>query len=223
MAARSRGRPRAPRVSAQEILEGHSAEVRALVERLRRLVLEAIPTALEVSYPGWHGIGYHHPDTGYFCALFPRSDAVQLGFEFGVLLPDPDGLLQGVGKQVRYVIVKSMEDIPIEAIQRLLGAAAALPHERGAKLLLAKSGSRPARGQPWPSASRAGDRPALLAGKGVHAIVCDKQPSNPSKEKALCVLYESTPPPRAAEWCWRRPLSRSLALARSSSASLPLE
>lgn len=118
----------------EHILTGHIPEVGELSEALRSLVRAAAPEASERAYPSWHGIGYRHPQSGYFCAIFPQQDYVKLGFEFGVLLPDPEGLLEGVGKQVRYVIIRQMADIQTEAIQRLIHAALSLPPERDVKL-----------------------------------------------------------------------------------------
>ena len=130
-------------VGLEEILADHTSEVRALSERLRKLVLQTVPTAAEVAYPGWHGIGYHHSESGYFCGIFPRKDRVQLGFEFGALLPDPNGVLEGTGKQVRYVMIREGKEIRVGAIKKLLLAAIDLPDEREAKLWLLKSISKP--------------------------------------------------------------------------------
>ena len=123
----------------EQILAGHTPEVRQLCETLRSLVLAEAPEAWEVAYPSWHGIGYHHPTCGYFCAIFPMEAYVKLGFEFGVLLPDPERLLTGAGKQVRYVMVRQPADIRAEAIARLIQAALSLPPERDAKLWMIKN------------------------------------------------------------------------------------
>lgn len=123
----------------EHILTGHSPEVRELCEALRSLVRVEVPDAIEVAYPSWHGIGYHHPRCGYFCAIFPMNDYVKLGFEFGVLLPDPDGLLTGDGKQVRYAIIRQQADIRVEAIRKLIQAALSLPPERAVKLWMIKN------------------------------------------------------------------------------------
>jgi hypothetical protein len=123
----------------EHILTGHSPEVRELCEALRSLVRVEVPDAIEVAYPSWHGIGYHHPSCGYFCAIFPMNDYVKLGFEFGVLLPDPDGLLTGDGKQVRYAIIQQQADIRVEAIRKLIQAALSLPPERAVKLWMIKN------------------------------------------------------------------------------------
>ncbi len=57
--------------------------VRALAERdpaladlalwARALVLEAEPALTERMQRGWGGVGFHHPDAGYVCGLFPRE------------------------------------------------------------------------------------------------------------------------------------------------------
>jgi hypothetical protein len=123
----------------EHILAGHTPEVREFCEALRSLVRAEAPDAFEVAYPSWHGIGYHHPESGYFCAIFPMNDYVKLGFEFGVLLPDPEGLLTGQGKQVRYVNIRQPEDIRAEAIRQLIQAALSLPPERDVKLWMIKN------------------------------------------------------------------------------------
>jgi hypothetical protein len=110
-------------VRPEDILDDHTDEVRALTEQLRSLIKETIPEATERAYPGWHGIGYRHPEAGFFAAIFPRADDVKLGFEHGADLPDPDGLLTGEGKRVRYVVVRRPGDIRSRAIGSLLIAA----------------------------------------------------------------------------------------------------
>ena len=89
-------------ITPQDILAGLTPDVAGIVQKLRKLIAETVPDAAQVAYPVWKGIGYHHGTSGYFCAIFPQATGVKLGFEFGVLLPDPDGVLEGAGKQVRY-------------------------------------------------------------------------------------------------------------------------
>lgn len=82
-----------PEITPEHILIGYSSRVQALTARLRRLVTDAVPEATERAYPVWHGIGFRHPRSGYFCGIFPQKDGVRLYFEYGALLADPDGLL----------------------------------------------------------------------------------------------------------------------------------
>lgn len=79
---------------------------RVLIETIRGQV----PEAVERVYHGWKGIGFTHPAAGYLCAVFLEEDRVRVGFEHGNLLYDPDRLLEGSGKQVRYLPVAEVTD-----------------------------------------------------------------------------------------------------------------
>ena len=113
----------APERERAALLAEHTPQVAATAAWLREVVLDALPDAREVVYRGWHGLGYHHPDAGYLCAVFPRADDVLLGFERGVLLDDPHGLLSGEGRTVRYVRVEAPGDPPAEWLVELIDAA----------------------------------------------------------------------------------------------------
>ena len=56
-------------------------------------------------------------------ALYPRW--VNLFFAKGAGLPDPDKRLQGSGKLMRHLVLKSPEDIKARAVKKLLEAALA--------------------------------------------------------------------------------------------------
>ena len=116
------GRP-APERERAALLAEHTPQVAAAAAWLRQVVLDALPDAREVVYRGWHGLGYYHPAAGYVCAVFPRADDVLLGFEHGVLLADPHGLLSGEGRTVRYVRVEAPGDPPAERLVELIDAA----------------------------------------------------------------------------------------------------
>jgi hypothetical protein len=105
-------------------------ELSQLAVWTRSAVLAADPDLTERIYRGWHGVGFRHPEAGYICAIYPRSQWIVLLFEHGAALPDPDGILLGEGKQTRFLRIaeptaKSAEHIVTyvqQAIaQRLLG------------------------------------------------------------------------------------------------------
>jgi hypothetical protein len=97
------------------ILADHSDAIAALALRLRTVVLDAHPGLTEKVYPGWHGLGFHHPTQGYVGALFPRDTEVKFGFEHGADLPDPHKLLEGSGRRLRYLNFTPGEASPTEA------------------------------------------------------------------------------------------------------------
>lgn len=85
----------------ESLLAGFPPQVDALALLARRFMKATVPDAREKILLGWKAISYSQPR--YFCGIFLSSDGVQLIFEHGVLLADPDSLLQGQGKQVRHV------------------------------------------------------------------------------------------------------------------------
>ena len=101
-------------------MEGHSPPIIMLVNQLRTIIKDMVPELKEVAYPGWHAIGYRHPEAGYLCGIFPFEDHIKVYFEYGKFLFDPDKVLTGDGKQVRYIRVEKSGDIKSKSIANLL-------------------------------------------------------------------------------------------------------
>jgi hypothetical protein len=112
------------RDSVEELLARCSPAVRRLVEAARRRVLSAVPGATERLRAGWGLLGYDAPR--YFAFVAPMPDHVRIGFERGVLLRDPAGLLEGNGVQVRHVVVRRASELRNPALTALLREAAGL-------------------------------------------------------------------------------------------------
>jgi hypothetical protein len=110
-------------VTPADILAPHTEPVRDLANALRELVVREVPGVTERAYPGWRALGFHDEQSGYFCGVFPSADRVRLLFEHGVALPDPEGVLQGSGKQVRYVELQPEDPIPLGPIRELIREA----------------------------------------------------------------------------------------------------
>jgi hypothetical protein len=105
---------------------------------LRGLIREEVPDLKEAVYPGWKLIGYRvlsGPRSCYFGFIHPGKESVQLGFEYGALLPDPHKMLQGTGKLVRHVRIAKMSDIKQDEIRYLILEAAMCALTRGGKTL----------------------------------------------------------------------------------------
>ncbi len=139
-----------PAPTPDELLAQFNPEMQALGNRLRRLIKAAVPEAIEAVYVGWKLIGYRakvERKEVYFGFIAPFPDRVVIGFEWGVLLADPDRLLSGEGRQVRQVTMRQARDIKARALKRLIAAAvqaAALPRaEKGRRLLARDEGSTP--------------------------------------------------------------------------------
>jgi len=107
-------------------------EIRDIAERLRQVVHQAVPEAIERVRTGWRLIGYDVPvgrRTRYFAFVAPEPEHVHLGFEYGAWMADPDGLLLGAHldlRQIRFVTYQPGEAIPTGALVRYTREAAEL-------------------------------------------------------------------------------------------------
>ncbi|MEA2545982.1 MAG: hypothetical protein QOI09_1255 [Chloroflexota bacterium] len=106
----------------QAFLEFYPEPIRRAAERLRRLVLDVEPSAIERVREGWRIIGYDVPvgrRTRYFAWIGPEPKHVHIGFQHGVLMADPMGRLRGAHlrlKNVRYLTFTSADQIDEEEI-----------------------------------------------------------------------------------------------------------
>ncbi len=103
-------------------LSSYSPEIRDLAEQLRGVVHQAVPDAVERVRRGWRLIGYDVPvgrRTRYFAFVAPEPEHVHLGFEYGIWMPDPDGILRGAHldlKKVRYVTYEPGDVLAVDAL-----------------------------------------------------------------------------------------------------------
>ena len=99
-------------------LDGFPPGIRRGAERLRRIVKHAVPEAMERVRLGWQTIGYDMPvgrRTRYFAFVWPEAEHVHLGFAHGVLLEDPEHVLEGAHlklRQVRFLTYRPGQAIP---------------------------------------------------------------------------------------------------------------
>ena len=114
------------------LVESKRPTVRQVYLDTHRLVLEAVPDIRYAVDTVDAQIGYGARQFGYdgwgMAALAPYTNWVSLALLRGAELDDPDGLLEGTGRSVRHVKVRSTEQLAErrEAIKRLLEAAARL-------------------------------------------------------------------------------------------------
>jgi hypothetical protein len=109
-----------------ELLVVHIDAVAATARRLRRVILDGHPQLTERVRPGWHSLNYADPAAGFVCAVFPFAERVQLVFERGAMLPDPDGLLGGSGRTVRTLEFTAAADVDPAVVLGFLDLAVEL-------------------------------------------------------------------------------------------------
>ena len=107
----------------EDLLAQHSDAVVATAQGLRAVLRAAQPQLEERARAGWHSINFRDPVAGFVCAIFPGADEVQLVFEHGARLPDPERLLSGTGAQVRSLRFSGPADVDDDVVTRFLDLA----------------------------------------------------------------------------------------------------
>lgn len=95
---------------------------RPTLEALRELILTVAP---EVTEEIKWGRPCYSNARGLVCYLHHTKSYATLGFYKGAELDDPEGLLEGTGKTMRHVKVRSLGDEEAAAYTALVSAAAA--------------------------------------------------------------------------------------------------
>lgn len=112
----------------ESLLKTNAPEAQELARKLRKLIQNILPGAGEKIQPGW-GVADYYPGgqkgRGYL-SIGPQKKYVNLYFMNGVDLPDPAGLLEGAGKRMRHVKIKTEEDLSNPVLVELIRAAAEL-------------------------------------------------------------------------------------------------
>jgi len=116
-------------VPPEALLDDFPPPMRAIAQRLRKIIKRAEPDAIERVRPGWRLIGYDlaiGKRRVYFAFVAPENEHVHLGFEYGWAMRDPGGLLRGEGitKQVRWLTFRPGDRIDTEACMELTREAA---------------------------------------------------------------------------------------------------
>ncbi len=116
-----------------------------LIRSTRSAVRKRFPTATELVYDNYNFfvIGYSSSERASDCLVSLASNAkgVTLFFYYGARLPDPHGILQGSGNQVRFIRLESAATLAKPQVEALLRAAVAqaktpLPSEGRGKTII---------------------------------------------------------------------------------------
>lgn len=101
-------------------------EMRPIAQRLREIVVNIDPNTVEVVRLGdraaTYGVGPKKMSEGY-AYILPHKNWVNLGFFKGADLPDPSNLMEGTGKKLRHIKIRSLQDSERPEIITLLKEA----------------------------------------------------------------------------------------------------
>lgn len=112
-----------------ELIADREPAVVELALALRSVILELAPTASETVYDAGYAVSSFFSFTGRwteaFCYVGVYARHVNLGFNRGAELPDPDRRLRGTGKKMRHLKIKTEADLEKTYLKDLIRAALA--------------------------------------------------------------------------------------------------
>ncbi|PWT79251.1 MAG: hypothetical protein C5B58_14095 [Acidobacteria bacterium] len=108
-------------------LAPYGPHISNLTLAVREVVLEEAPQAMESISKGYAlAIGYSFtgkPLKDGFCHIVTYNTHVNLGFNRGAVLPDPNGVLVGKGKSIRHITIHDEGELERPFVRRYLQAA----------------------------------------------------------------------------------------------------
>lgn len=112
-------------------LASHTPEVQAAARALEAVIREALPDVV-VHYDAGNGLlafGRSMAMRDLLFALIPHAGRVNLQLADGALLPNPDGLIEGTGKKIRHIKVRSAAAAADPRVTAAIAAQVALIRE----------------------------------------------------------------------------------------------
>jgi hypothetical protein len=153
-------RVRLPDPEYLQLLLPYSEMIQKLALAARKLILEEAPEAGEFVYEVYtiadHFTFTERPSDA-FVFTTTHANWVNLGFNFGALLPNPHGLLRGEGKVIRHVRIAHLTDLDTPGVRELVRAAIAQaerPEGKAGRPCTVVRKAQPARKRTAPSRRR---------------------------------------------------------------------
>lgn len=109
------------------LLEARSAEVQEAAQAVAGVLMGELPDGV-VHFDRADGLlafGTSSAMRDLLFALIPHSRWVNLQLADGAVLPDPDGLIEGTGKRIRHVKIRSAELALSPAVREIVQAQVA--------------------------------------------------------------------------------------------------
>lgn len=115
-----------------EMLADRPPQISELALALRQAIADFSPNSSELLYQTYavsSVFTYSHKLGQAFIHIATYAEHVNLGFNRGADLEDPDKLLKGTGKLIRHLRIDSVGMVKKESVKQLILAAIKLGHE----------------------------------------------------------------------------------------------
>ena len=127
MTTKGDGRKRTPEAELRSYIERLDPTIQKLARSVRAAIRKRLPAANELAYDykTFVVIAYSPTERGIdgILSIAARPDGVRLYLTGGPQLPDPKRLLQGTGKQVRFLRVEAVSQLAHPDVKALIAAA----------------------------------------------------------------------------------------------------
>ncbi len=121
-----------------KFLKPYDPAIRKLALGLRQLILEELAPCHENIYDAYSAVAIGYGPTARLsdgiCHLAVYSKHVNLGFNSGASLPDPKGMLEGSGNQIRHIAIRRYADLSRPELRSYLRRAARIALAEARKL-----------------------------------------------------------------------------------------
>jgi hypothetical protein len=151
MAVKSAGAPVTPEAQLEFLIDKFEAKDQKLIRSVRSALRKRLPAANELVYDYGFSlvIAYSPTEQGIegIVSTSARADGVSLYFTNGPKLPDPNKLLMGSAKMVRFIPVESVSRLKHPDVEALIAAAidaatVPLPSKGSGKLIIKTFGAK---------------------------------------------------------------------------------
>ena len=121
-----------------KFLKPYDRAIRDLALGLRALVLEELAPCYENIYDAYSAVAMGYGPTDRMrdgiCHIAVYSKHVNLGFNFGATLADPEGILEGSGNQIRHITINNPDDLARPELSSYLRRACEVAGDDALKL-----------------------------------------------------------------------------------------
>jgi hypothetical protein len=147
----------APEAQLRSLIDRHDPQQQKLIRAVRAVLRKRIPAANELVYDYGHSvvISYSPTERGMdaIVSIAARADRVDLYFNHGPQLPDPEKLLRGSAKQTRFIEIEAARQLAKPGVEALIGAAidlvsAPLPSGGKGRLIIRPTAASKRSGKP---------------------------------------------------------------------------
>jgi len=107
----------------EKLIESHPAAIREILVQLRLVAIGSMPSAHEFVYHNAINYKLSEPPGTWICYIAAQRNYVNLGFYFGTQLSDLQKRLEGTGKRMRHVKVRTVEEAGAKELADLIREA----------------------------------------------------------------------------------------------------